>query len=259
MLGVWRPPPHIIAIPAGRDRVASDHRRSRFRVAVHPAHRAPPARAVGLLRSRSLQHAARAAPRQGSRPASSCRAGRRASRTATRRSATSALFDLGLPVLGICYGMQLMTDLLGGEVRRSGQREFGHAHVQVATAAAERPRLFAGVPDAFRVWASHGDDVGRVPGGFSVAATSSHGADRRDGGARARRSTGCCSIPRSCTPSTARTSCGTSPSTSAAAAATGPSRRSSRKPPSGSGRRSGPPARSSAACPAASTRPSPRC
>jgi len=84
-----------------------------------------------------------------------------------------ALFELGLPVLGICYGMQLMTDLLGGEVRRSGQREFGHAHVQVATAVAERPRLFAGVPDAFRVWASHGDDVGRVPGGFSVAATSS--------------------------------------------------------------------------------------
>jgi GMP synthase (glutamine-hydrolysing) len=83
-----------------------------------------------------------------------------------------ALFDVGVPVLGICYGMQLMTDLLGGEVRRSGQREFGHAHVQVA-ATAVRPRLFEGVPDSFKVWASHGDDVGGVPGGFSVAATSS--------------------------------------------------------------------------------------
>jgi GMP synthase (glutamine-hydrolysing) len=82
-----------------------------------------------------------------------------------------ALFDVGVPVLGICYGMQLMTDLLGGEVRRSGQREFGHAHVQVA-AAAVRPRLFEGVPDEFKVWASHGDDVGGVPGGFSIAATS---------------------------------------------------------------------------------------
>jgi GMP synthase (glutamine-hydrolysing) len=82
-----------------------------------------------------------------------------------------ALFDVGVPVLGICYGMQLMTDLLGGEVRRSGQREFGHAHVHVA-AAAVRPRLFEGVPDSFKVWASHGDDVGGVPGGFSVAATS---------------------------------------------------------------------------------------
>jgi GMP synthase (glutamine-hydrolysing) len=81
------------------------------------------------------------------------------------------LFDVGVPVLGICYGMQLMTDLLGGEVRRSGQREFGHAHVQVA-ATAVRPRLFEGVPDSFKVWASHGDDVGGVPGGFRVAATS---------------------------------------------------------------------------------------
>jgi GMP synthase (glutamine-hydrolysing) len=67
--------------------------------------------------------------------------------------------------------MQLMTDLLGGEVRRSGQREFGHAHVQVASTAV-RPRLFEGVPDEFKVWASHGDDVGGVPGGFSIAATS---------------------------------------------------------------------------------------
>ena len=50
-----------------------------------------------------------------------------------------ALFDVGTPVLGICYGMQLMTDLLGGEVRRSGQREFGHAQVQVA-ATAVRPK-----------------------------------------------------------------------------------------------------------------------
>jgi len=81
------------------------------------------------------------------------------------------LFDVGVPVLGICYGMQLMTDLLGGEVRRSGQREFGHAHVHVA-ATAVRPRLFEGVPDEFKVWASHGDDVGGVPGGFSIAATS---------------------------------------------------------------------------------------
>src|ERR1044072_3578702 len=40
----------------------------------------------------------------------------------------AGLFDLGIPVLGICYGMQLMTRTLGGEVRRSGNREFGHAH-----------------------------------------------------------------------------------------------------------------------------------
>jgi GMP synthase (glutamine-hydrolysing) len=92
------------------------------------------------------------------------------------------LFDLGTPVLGICYGMQLMTASLGGEVRRSGQREFGHAMVRVAnevearsagagTSVATKPRLFTDVPGELRVWASHGDDVTAVPPGFSVAAT----------------------------------------------------------------------------------------
>jgi GMP synthase (glutamine-hydrolysing) len=81
------------------------------------------------------------------------------------------LFDVGAPVLGICYGMQLMTDLLGGEVRRSGQREFGHAMVRVS-GNGESPRLFRNVPSELRVWASHGDDVTTVPHGFAVAATS---------------------------------------------------------------------------------------
>ena len=85
-----------------------------------------------------------------------------------------ALFELGLPVLGICYGMQLMTDVLGGTVRRAGHREFGHAQVRVQTmeAAVAGPALFANVPPELRVWASHGDDVGAVPPGFAVAATS---------------------------------------------------------------------------------------
>jgi len=81
------------------------------------------------------------------------------------------LFELGTPVLGICYGMQLMTDVLGGEVRRSGQREFGHANVRV-TGNGTAPALFAEVPRELRVWASHGDDVNAVPPGFQVAATS---------------------------------------------------------------------------------------
>jgi GMP synthase (glutamine-hydrolysing) len=86
------------------------------------------------------------------------------------------LFDLGVPVLGICYGMQLMTAALGGEVRRSGHREFGHAQVRVSRngggEAHPEPRLFLGVPSDLRVWASHGDDVAAVPPGFAVAATS---------------------------------------------------------------------------------------
>src|ERR671918_1501801 len=55
------------------------------------------------------------------------------------------LFELGRPVLGICYGMQLMTDVLGGEVRRSGHREFGHALVSVA-GNGEPPKLFHQIP-----------------------------------------------------------------------------------------------------------------
>ncbi len=81
------------------------------------------------------------------------------------------LFELGTPVLGICYGMQLMTDVLGGEVRRSGQREFGHAHVRVMRNGTV-PKLFKQIPSELRVWASHGDDVNAVPPGFAVAATS---------------------------------------------------------------------------------------
>src|SRR6188508_2523609 len=82
-----------------------------------------------------------------------------------------ALFEIGTPVLGICYGMQLMTDVLGGTVRRSGHREFGHALVRVAGNGTV-PKLFKQIPTELRVWASHGDDVNSVPPGFAVAATS---------------------------------------------------------------------------------------
>ena len=83
----------------------------------------------------------------------------------------TGVFELGTPVLGICYGMQLMTDVLGGEVRRSGHREFGHALVSVRPNG-QPPRLFSQIPAELRVWASHGDDVAAVPPGFAVAATS---------------------------------------------------------------------------------------
>jgi GMP synthase (glutamine-hydrolysing) len=80
------------------------------------------------------------------------------------------VFELGVPVLGICYGMQLMTDMLGGDVRRSGHREFGHASVRVSDETGSR--LFSKIPAELRVWASHGDDVAAVPPGFTVAAVS---------------------------------------------------------------------------------------
>ncbi|HVH27333.1 MAG TPA: glutamine-hydrolyzing GMP synthase [Vicinamibacterales bacterium] len=81
-----------------------------------------------------------------------------------------ALFEMGSPVLGICYGMQLMAHTLGGRVAPAPQREFGHATVSVA----EPTALFVGIPPEIRVWASHGDFVAAAPGGFAVTATSAN-------------------------------------------------------------------------------------
>jgi GMP synthase (glutamine-hydrolysing) len=81
-----------------------------------------------------------------------------------------AIFTIGTPVLGICYGMQLMAHTLGGAVAPAPQREFGHATVKIAGGAP----LFAGVPSEIQVWASHGDFVASPPAGFSVVATSAN-------------------------------------------------------------------------------------
>ena len=82
----------------------------------------------------------------------------------------TAIFGVGTPVLGICYGMQLMAHTLGGTVAPAAQREFGHATVSVSPEST----LFAGVPSEVRVWASHGDFVAAAPPGFSVLATSAN-------------------------------------------------------------------------------------
>jgi GMP synthase (glutamine-hydrolysing) len=99
-----------------------------------------------------------------------------------------ALFDLGHPVLGICYGMQLMAHALGGRVSPAPQREFGHATIHVnrsmaaqsnitgrsSVATADPMALFVDVPSELRVWASHGDFVAAAPAGFAVVATSAN-------------------------------------------------------------------------------------
>jgi len=74
----------------------------------------------------------------------------------------------GLPVLGICYGMQLMTQALGGRVAGSNDREYGPAEVEVVQA---NPLLPAG---RHRVWMSHGDRIESPPPGFEILATSSN-------------------------------------------------------------------------------------
>jgi GMP synthase (glutamine-hydrolysing) len=83
------------------------------------------------------------------------------------------VFDVDVPVLGICYGMQLMASCLGGTVSPAPQREFGHATVRV-TGEGPSAALFEAVPREMRVWASHGDFIAAVPAGFAVVATSAN-------------------------------------------------------------------------------------
>jgi GMP synthase (glutamine-hydrolysing) len=81
------------------------------------------------------------------------------------------VFELGLPTLGICYGMQVMTAMLGGEVGSAPHREFGYAMVRRSTDAA---RMLQRVSGELKVWASHGDFVAAAPPGFTVTATSAN-------------------------------------------------------------------------------------
>src|SRR5256885_14947327 len=72
------------------------------------------------------------------------------------------------PVLGICYGMQLMAHLLGGDVVAEGKREYGPATVEIR----DRAGIFEGLSGQERAWVSHGDTVRRPPEGFSVVAST---------------------------------------------------------------------------------------
>jgi GMP synthase (glutamine-hydrolysing) len=73
-----------------------------------------------------------------------------------------AIFKLGVPVLGICYGMQLACEILGGKVENAPAREYGRARCRVTKA----DDFLAGVPEQFDVWMSHGDQVSRVSDEF---------------------------------------------------------------------------------------------
>ena len=74
----------------------------------------------------------------------------------------AGLLELGVPVMGICYGMQLIAKLCGGEVRPGKSREYGPARL----APADRRLIFKGMPRTIKVWMSHGDQVKRLPPGF---------------------------------------------------------------------------------------------
>ena len=79
-----------------------------------------------------------------------------------------AIFDLNIPILGICYGMQLMAKTLGGSVLPSGKREYGRARLSVV----KRNDFLYRVPKSSVVWMSHGDKVTAIPDGFTCFGTS---------------------------------------------------------------------------------------
>ncbi|WCJ59124.1 glutamine-hydrolyzing GMP synthase [Fontisphaera persica] len=86
------------------------------------------------------------------------------------------IFELGVPVLGICYGMQLLAHFLGGRVERGQRREYGKG---LLTVTDNESRLFKGLPPEFQVWNSHGDRLTRLPTGFktvAITANSPHAA-----------------------------------------------------------------------------------
>lgn len=77
------------------------------------------------------------------------------------------IFDLGIPIFGICYGFQLMAQSLGGEVAHTGSSEYGRTELLTKTS-----KIFSDVPESISVWMSHGDAVTAVPNTFNVCAVS---------------------------------------------------------------------------------------
>ena len=83
--------------------------------------------------------------------------------------ADKSVFDLGIPVLGICYGLQFMVYALGGRVRPAAKREYGHAKVEIQESDSQ---LFQGLPHQLSVWMSHGDSAEALPPGFRLTANT---------------------------------------------------------------------------------------
>ena len=81
-------------------------------------------------------------------------------------SPDKGIYKLGIPILGICYGMQITAEILGGKVRHTKEREFGKAELFID----ENRDLFSHLPGNFTCWASHGDYLTKVPPGFTVSA-----------------------------------------------------------------------------------------
>jgi GMP synthase (glutamine-hydrolysing) len=90
------------------------------------------------------------------------------------------VLSLGVPVLGICYGLQWMTHILGGRVERAERREYGRAELQVKDGSL----LFTGLPQKLRIWNSHGDHVRALPSGFHVTGETGNAVSAMEDPAR---------------------------------------------------------------------------
>jgi GMP synthase (glutamine-hydrolysing) len=84
--------------------------------------------------------------------------------------ADARIFELGMPVLGICYGLQFMVHTLGGKVRPADKREYGHAEIDIVAESV----LFRGLAKRQAVWMSHGDEALELPPGFELTAKTAH-------------------------------------------------------------------------------------
>ncbi len=81
----------------------------------------------------------------------------------------AGVLELGIPVLGICYGMQWIAHTLGGSVEKAERREYGRARLELQNGhAGSQSTLFAGLPKTFEIWNSHGDHVRTLPAGFRI-------------------------------------------------------------------------------------------
>jgi GMP synthase (glutamine-hydrolysing) len=86
-------------------------------------------------------------------------------------AADAKVLELGVPVLGICYGLHFIVHHLGGKVRSGDKREYGHAEVTIENSATP---LFAGLPPTLQVWMSHGDEALELPAGFHRTAVTAN-------------------------------------------------------------------------------------
>jgi GMP synthase (glutamine-hydrolysing) len=78
-----------------------------------------------------------------------------------------AIFELGIPIMGICFGLQTIGKLLGGSVEKCSKREFGKSKLEVLD---KTSRLFTKLPKNLQVWNSHGDQITKLPPGFKAIA-----------------------------------------------------------------------------------------